>query len=68
MRRKSRSGQYISLRAAEQEFGLPYHRLWRWAREGKLPTLSSDLAGRAIYVKRKDLEGLLAEHTSEVRS
>jgi excisionase family DNA binding protein len=68
MRRKTRpNSKYIAIREAERLLGVPYHRLYRWAKEGKLPVLSSDLTGRAIYIERLALDKLLAENT-EVRA
>jgi excisionase family DNA binding protein len=69
MRRKTRiNGKYIAIREAERLLGVPYHRLYHWAKAGKLPVLSSDLAGRAIYIERAALDRFLADNTSEARS
>jgi hypothetical protein len=69
MRRHARpNGKYITLRDAEREYGLPYHKLYRWVDRGLIPRLSRDATGTSIYVKREDLDRFLAENTSEARS
>ena len=57
MQRKARPhGKFLSLRDAEAEYGLPYHTMYRWVENGKLPRLDADAVGKAILVKRVDLE------------
>ncbi len=68
MRRKPRpNGTFLTLRDAEREYGLAYHMLYAWVMEGRLPRLEA--AGRAILVKRADLDAFLdANMTQAVRS
>ncbi len=69
MHRKTRdSGQFISLRTAEAEFGLPYARLYQLVTTGSLPCLDRNISQRAIWIRRTDLEELLANNMTTVRS
>ena len=68
MKRKPRpNGKFVTLRDAEREYGLAYHLLYAWVMEGRLPRLEA--AGRAILIKRTDLDAFLdANMTQAVRS
>ena len=59
MRRHSRPGRFISLRDAENEYGISYARLYRWVESGLLPRISQDVIGQSILVKREDLDRFL---------
>jgi hypothetical protein len=64
MRTKSRpNGKFLTLRQAEQEYALPYHRLYRWVEGGQLPRLNRAISGCSIYIKRADLDAFLELNT-----
>jgi len=60
------NGKYVTLRQAEKEYALPYHRLYRWVERGQLPRLSRNISGCSIYIKRSDLDAFLESNTDEV--
>ena len=62
MRRHSRPGRFISLRDAENEYGISYARLYRWVESGLLPRISQDVIGQSILVKREDLDRFLDQN------
>ena len=67
MKRKPRpNGKFVTLRDAEREYGLAYHLLYAWVMEGRLPRLEA--AGRAILIKRSDLDTFLDANMTAVRS
>ena len=69
MRRKSRPhGRFITLRDAEAEYGLPYHRLYRWVLRGFIPRISEDVIGHSILIRRADLDTFLDSNMIEVRA
>jgi hypothetical protein len=60
MRTKTRpNGKFITIRQAEAEYAIPYHRLYRWVERGFIARLSPDVTGEAIYIKRSDLDAFL---------
>ena len=66
MRVRSRpNGKFLTPRQAEAEFSIPYHRIYEWLREGKLPYL--DDGKRSWLIKRSDFEKFLTSITSAVR-
>ena len=68
MRAKPRpNGKFLTLRQAEQEYALPYHRLYRWVERGELPRLNTDITGCSIYIRRADLDAFLESNMTEVR-
>jgi hypothetical protein len=68
MKRKAHpNAKLLTLRQAEDEFGLPYATWWGLVTEGLLPRLVLPNQ-RSIYVRRVDLERFIAEHMSEVAS
>jgi hypothetical protein len=68
MRRKPRPGKFISLRDAEAEYGIAYHRIYRWVERGLLARISEDVIGQSILIKRVDLDAFLDSNMTEVRS
>jgi excisionase family DNA binding protein len=68
VKRKLRpNGKFVTLRDAEREYGIAYHMLYAWVMEGRLPRLEA--AGRAILIKRADLDAFLESNmTPAVRS
>ena len=69
MHRKARSqGKFIALGDAATEYGIPYATLYRWIGRGLIPRLSEDVVGRAIRVRRADLETFLDANMTGVRS
>jgi Helix-turn-helix domain len=69
MRTKSRpNGKFLTIRQAEAEYAIPYHRLYRWVERGLLARLSQDVTGEAIYIKRTDLEAFLDSNMVGERS
>lgn len=60
MKRASRpNAKFLTLPAAAIEYGLPRTRLWWWVDSGQLPRLDPDAVGRAIYIRRSDLDAFL---------
>ena len=57
------NGKYITIRQAEREYALPYHRLYRWVQAGLVPRLSASITGVSIYIKREDLDTFLQRNT-----
>jgi excisionase family DNA binding protein len=69
MQRKPRPhGKFLSIRDAEAEYGLPYHTIYRWVERGQLARLDADVVGKAILIKRADLDAFLASNMTAVRS
>jgi hypothetical protein len=69
MQRKPRStGKFIALRDAEAEYGIPYHRLYRWVGAGLIQRISEDVIGHSILVKRADLDAFLDSNMSGAQS
>jgi excisionase family DNA binding protein len=69
MHRKARAiGKFIALGDAENEYGIPYHTLYRWIERGLISRLSEDVVGRAIRIRRADLDAFLDSNMTEVRS
>jgi excisionase family DNA binding protein len=69
MRRHSRpNGKFLSIRDAEAEFSIPYHAIYRWVEQGRIPRLDADVTGKAILIRRADLERFLEDHMTGVRS
>lgn len=69
MRAKSRpNGKFLTIRQAEAEYAIPYHRLYRWVERGLLGRLSPDVTGSSIYIKRADLETFLDSNMVGARS
>ncbi len=67
MRRKPRpNGTFLTLRDAEREYGLAYHLLYAWVNEGRIPHLAA--AGRALLIKRTDLDAFIDANMAVVRS
>jgi helix-turn-helix protein len=57
------NARFLTLRDAEIEYGISYAMLWSWVDKRLLPRLDSDVTGRAILIKRADLEAFLEEQT-----
>jgi excisionase family DNA binding protein len=69
MHRKARpQGKFIALGDAANEYGIPYATLYRWIDRGLLPRLSEDVVGRAIRIRRADLDAFLDSNMTGVRS
>lgn len=66
-RRAHPNAKLMTLRQAEDEYGLPYATLWGLVTERLLPRLELPHQ-RSIYVRRVDLERFIDEHMSEVAS
>jgi len=64
--RNRSNGQFLTPRQIEAEYGLPYSRIYGWLVSGQLKRLAN--VGRALYVRRADLEAFLASNTQAVRS
>jgi hypothetical protein len=60
-------GKFITLRLAEQEFGIPYAQLRTWVLEGKLSRLDPDVVGRTYLIRRANLEKFLDANMTTVR-
>jgi hypothetical protein len=59
---RRKHGVFLNLRVAEETYGISYDLMYRWVQRGILPKLDSTLAGKAILVRRSDLEALLEQH------
>jgi excisionase family DNA binding protein len=69
MHRKARpQGKFIALGDAATEYGIPYATLYRWVDRGLISRLSEDVVGRAIRIRRADLETFLDANMTAVRS
>jgi excisionase family DNA binding protein len=68
MHRKARpQGKYIALGDAANEYGIPYATLYRWVDRGLIARLTEDVVGRAIRIRRADLDAFLDTNMTEVR-
>jgi hypothetical protein len=53
---------------AEQEYGIPYSRLYQWVMHGRLAALDRTVSERSILIRRADLDAFLEGNMTTVRS
>lgn len=69
MKRRARpNARFITLRDAEADYGISYAMLYSWVTNGQLPKLNADIAGRAILIRRADLDAFLDANTTKAAS
>ena len=69
MKRRARpNARFITLREAEADYGISYAMLYSWVNAGQLPRLNHDVAGRAILIRRADLDAFLDANITKAAS